>query len=237
MDVTDGTLLDGRVRYRQPAHGYRTGIEPVLLAASVGASAGQSVLEAGTGAGAGLLCLDARVPGVMGHGIEIDPALADLARANVDANARTSITIRTGDMTVLRPPPLFHHAFANPPWHDAASTPSPIPQRARARQAGHGMLEAWLRALGGLVMRRGTVTILVPTAQWGAAAAAARDAGLGGLSMTPLWPRAGRPAKLMLLRGTKDSRSPDRVLPGLVLHDAAGFTAAAQAILRDGAAL
>ena len=65
MLTSDGCLLDGRVRYAQPASGsdgYRTGIEPVLLAASIPAQAGQRVLEAGVGAGAGLICLAARVP-------------------------------------------------------------------------------------------------------------------------------------------------------------------------------
>ena len=33
MELTDGTLLGGRLRYVQPARGWRTGIEPVLLAA------------------------------------------------------------------------------------------------------------------------------------------------------------------------------------------------------------
>jgi tRNA1(Val) A37 N6-methylase TrmN6 len=46
------------------------------------------------------------------------------------------------------------------------------------------------------------------------------------------------PAKLILLAGRRDSRAPDRVATGLVLHAAdGGFTAAAAAILRDGAAL
>ena len=71
MDVTEGHLLGGRVRYAQPRVGYRTGIEPVLLAAAVAARAGERVLEAGCGAGAGLLCLAARVPGITGLGVEL----------------------------------------------------------------------------------------------------------------------------------------------------------------------
>ena len=87
MRTTAGGLLDGRVRYDQPVDGYRTGLEPVLLAAAVPARTGQRVLEAGTGAGAGLLCLAARVPGVMGVGIEADADMAALARCNLAANA------------------------------------------------------------------------------------------------------------------------------------------------------
>ena len=46
------SLLGGRVPYVQPTHGHRSGIEPVLLAASIPARAGHMVLEGGAGAGA-----------------------------------------------------------------------------------------------------------------------------------------------------------------------------------------
>jgi tRNA1Val (adenine37-N6)-methyltransferase len=52
MVTTEGHLLGGRIRYRQPDTGFRSGLEPVLLAASVPARPGEHVLEAGTGAGA-----------------------------------------------------------------------------------------------------------------------------------------------------------------------------------------
>ena len=56
--------------------------------------------------------------------------------------------------------------------------------------------------------------------------------------MFPLWPKAGRPAKLVLLRGIRRGRAPMRLMPGLVLHRPDGaFTEAAQAILRDGQGL
>jgi tRNA1(Val) A37 N6-methylase TrmN6 len=57
-------------------------------------------------------------------------------------------------------------------------------------------------------------------------------------ALFPLWPKPGRPAKLVLLRGVKQSRTPMKVMPGLVLHHPDGsFTDAARAILRDGSAL
>ena len=62
--ATDGHLLGGRVSYAQPREGFRSGIEPVLLAAAIPARPGEHVLEGGSGAGAALLCLAARVPGL-----------------------------------------------------------------------------------------------------------------------------------------------------------------------------
>ena len=84
--------------YRQFRDGYRTGIEPVLLAATVPARAGSRVLEAGCGAGAGLLCLAARAPGLHGTGIERDPATATLARFNLDRNDRADWPVLAGSL-------------------------------------------------------------------------------------------------------------------------------------------
>src|SRR5262249_22684684 len=43
--LTEDTLLGGRVRLLQPARGYRVAVDAVLLAAAVGASAGERVLD------------------------------------------------------------------------------------------------------------------------------------------------------------------------------------------------
>ena len=115
MSLTHGTLLGGRIRYTQPAHGYRTGIEPVLLAASIPARPGQRVLEAGTGAGAGLLCLAARVSGVIGTGLERDPDQATLAATNFVANGFDGLTALHADLLTWAAAEAFDHSFANPP--------------------------------------------------------------------------------------------------------------------------
>ncbi len=58
------------------------------------------------------------------------------------------------------------------------------------------------------------------------------------MTLLPLWPRAGRAAKLVILRALRGGRGPMRLLPGLVLHaPAGGFSAQAEAVLRGGAAL
>jgi len=63
-------------------------------------------------------------------------------------------------------------------------------------------------------------------------------AGCGSPAILPLWPKLGRPARLVVVQAIRGGRGPSRVMPGLVLHEADGrFTAAAEAILRDGQAL
>ena len=238
MLTTEGCLLNGRIRYAQPADGYRTGIEPVLLAASVPAHAGQRVLEAGIGAGAGLLCLAARVPGVVGIGVEIDPAMAELARRNVAANSNSSLSVVTADIGAWRGDGGFDHAFSNPPWHDPATTLSPTSRRRVAKHEGDLPLENWISALRAALRPGGSLTLIMPATQVGRAMTGLHTAGFGRLTLVPLWPNPGRNAKLLLFQGYAGRRDPDRVLPGLMLHDADGrFSTSAQSLLRDGMAL
>ena len=53
-DLTCDAFLGGKLHLWQPrrGRGYRAGVDPVLLAASIEATAGQSVLELGCGVGA-----------------------------------------------------------------------------------------------------------------------------------------------------------------------------------------
>lgn len=237
MEITEGGLLGNRLRYYQPASGYRTGIEPVLLAAAVPARSGEAVLEAGAGAGAGLLCLAARVPGLRGMALECDPDLAALAAQNLAENG--FVHCRAIAAHVAQAPSFgpFAHAFANPPWHDPAGTPSPLPTRNQAKRADAGLPDIWAQALAGALQPRGTLTLILPPASLPAWLAALGPVGFGGATLRPLWPLEGRPAKLVLLAARRGARGAFQVLPGITLHAEGKFTAQAQAILRHGQAL
>ncbi len=238
MEITEGHLLNGRVRYAQPAAGFRSGIEPVLMAASVPALTGEHVLEAGTGAGAALLCLAARVPGIAGLGVERDAALVTLAVRNAAANGWPNLAFRVADIADLGEAGQFDHACANPPYHAGTGTASPDARRDGARRATPALFAAWAAAMGRAVRPRGTLTWIVAAPAVPACLAAMDAAGCRPSALLPLWPRAGTAAKLVLLRATKGGRGPFRVEPGLVLHaPGGGFTPEADAILRKGQAL
>jgi tRNA1Val (adenine37-N6)-methyltransferase len=235
---TDGHLLGGRVRYAQPREGFRSGIEPVLLAAAIAARPGDRVLEGGSGAGAALLCLAARVPGLHGLGVERDPSLVALAIRNAEANGAIGLAFRAADVTALREPDLgggpFDHALANPPYHSPAGTASPVGARVSAKRGEPGLLAAWARALVAPLRHRGTLTFILPAASLPECLVAMAAARCPASAVLPLWPKPGQPAKLVLVHGVKGGRAPLRLLPGLVLHEVDGrYTPAAEAVLRD----
>jgi len=237
IDFTEDRLLNGRVALRQPAKGFRAGLDAVLLAAFVPAKPGETVLEAGPGTGAAFLCLATRVPRVAIRAVEREPAMAALARENA-ARAGLSAQIEQGDVADLALARAFGpvaHGFANPPYWPGGTPPPGAIRRAATHEAGPGLAD-WVGFLAAAIAPRGSLSLILPAARFDAAVAAMRDAGFGAVELLPLWPRAGVAAKRVLLRARKGARSPAKILPGLVLHEADGrFTEAAEAILRDAA--
>jgi tRNA1(Val) A37 N6-methylase TrmN6 len=130
----------------QPRDGYRAATDPVLLAAAVPARPGQSVLDLGCGAGAAVLCLMTRVPGLAAHGLELQPFYAGLARRNAEENA-LPLVVHEGDLGAM-PEALrardFDHVLANPPFHREADSSAGDPGRDTAHREGAcGIGEPW----------------------------------------------------------------------------------------------
>ncbi|MBV8522783.1 MAG: methyltransferase domain-containing protein [Acetobacteraceae bacterium] len=224
------------MHYAQPQGSFRSGIEPVLLAASVPARLEDVVLEAGCGAGAGLLCLASRT-GASGLGADIDPALVDIATSNAAANGFTTLRFVAIDITEYRSEKRFDHGFTNPPYHPAEVPRSPDATRDRSKRSTPELLEQWTAALARLVRDGGTVTLSLPASRVAEALASYAAHRLGSIVVYPLWPRAGQPAKLVLLQGRVGGRAPTVLAAGLVLHVRDGFSREAEAVLRDGCAL
>lgn len=242
MDTTQDAFLGGKVTLSQPKRGFRAGVDSVFLAASIPAKAGEHVLEAGIGPGVAAMCLLARLPDVEVSGAEIQSDIAELARQNAATNGfAQKLTVEQGDVTE-RPAPFidqqFDHAYANPPYFDAgAALTSPHASRTTSHFTNGEDYAAFIDYLVRRVKSGGSVT-LVQRAENLPETMAALTGRVGALTLYPLWPRAGAEAKLFLLQGKKGARSPFKLAPGMVLHEADNsFTPQAQAILRHGAAL
>lgn len=238
-DEAFDTLLNGRVRLRQPQAGYRAAIDPVLLAAVTAAGEGERVLDVGTGTGAAALCLAARVPGATVVGLEKRAEAADFARRNAALNGMDGrVTVLEGDL--LAPPPdllpgTFDRVMMNPPYLRAgAASPPPDPWKAAANVEGEAGLTDWVRFAAVLLKPRGTLTMVHRADRVDEILAALHGARFGSLLLVPLWPKAGEEARRILLAAQKGGRSPARFAAGLVLHGPDGaYSAQAQRILRD----
>ena len=239
-DIVENALLGGRVRLRQPAKGYRAGMDAALLAAAAGAEAGERVVEAGCGAGAVLMQIAARTPGVALTGLERDPAMAALARENAALNAADA-TVVEGDVAAgfralgLEP---FDRAVSNPPFFDdPGALRAPAPGKQAAWMADDG-LAAWTRFLLKAVREGGRI-VVIHRADRLADLLALLGETAGSFSVRPVHPFVDEPAKRVLVQAVKTGKAPLRLLPPLVLHDRSGgkHTTEAEAILRGEAGL
>ncbi len=243
-ELSDDGYLGGALRILQPRHGYRAATDAVLLAASCPAQPGDSVLDLGCGAGVASLCLGHRVPGLALHGLERQPAYADLARRNAARNA-IALDVTEGDLSqmpvALRLP--FKHVISNPPFFARASGTPANDDGREAAQREDTPLAVWIDAATRRLAPGGWLTLIHEAARLSDLLTAI-DHRLGSLSLLPLAPRQGRPATRVILRARKGGRAAFRLLAPFILHDGPAhdgdrdsFTPMAQAILRQGAAL
>lgn len=257
--TTEDRLLNGRVRLRQPASGYRVAIDPVLLAAAVPASRPSPdgparALDLGCGVGAAGLCVLARLPDVTVTGLELQGDLAALARDNAALNGWADrFTVVEGDIAggAYRAGGAgrgalaaeagardgFDEVLCNPPHQPAAMVAAPDPAKAVATREAERTLDDWVDAALARLKPRGWATFLHRADRLDALLAALAGRA-GGAIVFPLWPKPGRAARRVLVRARKGARAPLTLSAGLVLHaEDGGFTEAAQRVLRDGAGL
>ncbi|SHL42231.1 tRNA1(Val) A37 N6-methylase TrmN6 [Roseovarius litoreus] len=240
--LTTDDFLGGRLRISQPRDGYRAGVDPVLLAASVPARPGDSVLDLGCGVGVAGLCLASRVEGLMLAGLELQCGYAALARQNALANGIT-MEVVTGDVSDM--PEQFRrrqftHVLVNPPYFDRNAGSA---ARDTGRETALGEvtpLATWIRAAARRAAPKGTVTFIHRTERLPALLGEISDH-LGSLEVLPLIPRRGRPARLALVRGRKGGRADFKLHDGWVLHEGAAhvsdkenYTDATACVLREG---
>ena len=239
MTTTLDTLLGGRVRIFQPEAGYRVAIDPILLAAAVNAPECARILDAGCGTGAALFCVLTRFETANGVGLERQPDLAVLAQQGAVSNQLDNrARIIAGDLAA---PPEdmagpFDVVMTNPPYFEAGTIP-PCPNKAQENAESDLPLAQWIEACF-KVLRQDGLFAIVHRAERLDDIIANLHGRSGAVTVVPLWPKAGSPAKRVIITARKGRRSPTLVHPGLVLHEENGdFTPAADAILRDGAAL
>ncbi len=244
-DVTTDAFLGGKVLISQPKQGYRAGVDPVLLAATIPAKAGQTVLELGCGAAPGLCCLGARVAGLTLTGVEIQRAYAALGQRNLDQNGLSGHVV-AADLTAL-PDDIkaqrFDHVMANPPYFDRAHGRKAQDQGREMALAGETPLSDWV-AVAARRLKPGGYATFVQRVERLPEMVVGFQAHLGSLEILPLAPREGRPPRLVLIRGRKEGKSPFKLHAPILMHqgarheqDAESYTAQIRAILRDGASL
>lgn len=238
-DITHDRFLDGAVTVIQPARGYRAGMDAVLLAASLSAEDGDTVAEAGCGAGGALLCAAHRLAGCEFSGFERDEASLSLAGQGIAANGMSErVSVRAHDVAE-RPSAmenLFDQSFSNPPFFEPGAVRTPGEGK-QAAYLAETPLKAWILFLHHVTKPGGRITLIHRAAVLGDLLELLGPR-TGEIEVLPIRPAPGAAAGRVLIRARKGlRRGPVTLYDGLELHDAPGGLASARAeeALKGGA--
>lgn len=239
--LTHDAFLGGLLHLWQPRKGYRAGVDPVLLAATIPAVSGQRVLELGCGVGAAVLCLAARVQGLTLTGVEREATYAALA----ERNGQGALDVVQADLGAL---PLtlrqrqFDHVLANPPyWRREASVAASDPMR-EAALGEETPLALWVQTGAKRLAPKGLLHI-IHRAERLPDILAALPHDMGSIEVLPIAARQGRAAERVIVRARKSGRADFRLHAPLILHrgdthiDGDQYTGPIRDALRTGAAL
>lgn len=251
-DVTLDQFLGGKIEVYQPrARRHRSGLDAVFLAACLPERTTGRLFDLGSGVGVAGLCAAARLPGLDVTLVERDALALKLAKDNLAlaANADFASRVTVIEADIITPgrtrvtqglkPGIADHIIMNPPFYaNDRHRPSPHAERAGAHVLEKDGLHPWLRTASDLLTEGGSISVIFPADGLEDLLDAMRGR-FGGTLVYPLFPRPGLSATRVLVRGTRGSRAPIKLRPGLVLHedDGHGFSATAENVLRNGVGL
>ena len=239
----------GRFALMQPqGRGYRSGLDALLLAATLPATATGRLADIGAGAGAVGLAAACRNASIDVTLVENSPVMADLARRGLElpANSELAGRLRLIEADILAGGTAraaaglgdgtFGHVLTNPPYHPHDHRISPDPLRAAAMSAADGdFLARWVRACAALLSHGGRFATIVRTDALPTLLAAC-DGRIGALRLLAIHARADAPAPRLLVLGRKGSRAPLSLLPARILHRADGSLTEFATAVAEGSA-
>lgn len=240
VKCTVDAFLAGKLSILQPTHGFRAGVDSVLLGASVSPNT-SSVLDLGAGVGVAALCVAHYNSSARLTLVEQDTEISRLSVLNIERNnlgERTEALLLNiyddAQQQVAAGLKRDHYStvIANPPYF-AQGTKSVDVYRAAARHMEGDEIDLWVKAACTAGSAKAEI-IFVQTIAAFPQTLLAFTKRLGNITVLPIVSRPDQSASRFLIRGTKGSKAPFAMLSPLVLHEAEGnhFTQNVDAIFK-----
>jgi tRNA1Val (adenine37-N6)-methyltransferase len=231
-EITYDTLLRGRVGLYQPARGFRSSLDPVLLAGFATPPYGR-FLDIGCGTGAVSFLLLARDPATTGVGVEIQPRLAALAEKGRAHNGfGERFTVRAGDVRGLADLGTFDLVATNPPFRPLGNGVLPTDrERSVAHHEVSLTLAGWLDVTAAVLAPAGRLCAIFPADRDPELVAGILQRGLVVTRRRFVHPQAGLAPGRVLVEAARTGVA--RLEPPLVVHENGVFTAEVQRMMGD----
>ncbi|MCI5194101.1 MAG: methyltransferase domain-containing protein [Candidatus Electrothrix sp. AW5] len=226
MSLTNDTLFNGRLVCQQHRNGYRFSLDAVLLAHFCQPASGARILDLGTGCGVIGLVLCYRYPDIQVTGLELQPALAELAQGNIRANSlEDRFSVEQGDFRKIKQKrqvqaESYDLVLSNPPYHKVGC--GRISREDECALARHELTadpDAVMAAAAFAVKNRGTVTCIYPAERLATVTAVMMNKRLILKRIQPVYSSPqDHQARLVMLEAIKNGGEGLCLLPPLYIY-------------------
>lgn len=222
-EETLDALFNGRVELYQSRVGYRFSLDALLLAHFVGIKGQAKIIDLGTGSGVIPLVLAYLHPTAKVTGVELQAAMVERARRNVELNERQGhIRVIGGDVRAvgqIGAAASFDVVVCNPPYRKPGTGRiSPNDEKQIARHETRGNLADFLGAGSFLLRTKGRLAIVYPAGRSVDLLAAMRKARIEPKRLRMVHSFPGVEASLVLVEGVKGGRSGIEISAPLVIY-------------------
>ncbi|MGE5215831.1 MAG: tRNA1(Val) (adenine(37)-N6)-methyltransferase [Chloroflexota bacterium] len=216
-------LFDGRLTLLQSRSGYRFSLDALLLAYFVTVKRGDQIVDLGTGNGVLALILAFLHPLASLTGVELQSAMADRARRNVELNGLDErIKILHADVRRIADrmnAASFDAAVCNPPYRKPSSGRiSANVERQAARHETQGELHDFLRAAAHLLRHKGRMALCYPAVRLSDLITVMRQVRIEPKRLRMVHSFRHAKASLTLVEGIKGGRAGLAVASPLIIY-------------------
>ncbi|MDR2107060.1 MAG: methyltransferase [Holosporaceae bacterium] len=207
----------------QPKVGYRVAVDPIILAAFTTPRAGRKILDVGCGSGVISLILKLQEQSLRITALDIDAEMCCLCRRNAEINA-ADIRVVNGDIGNAKDiaslkNECFDHVVTNPPFFERQS--SRISETKRTSHFETLSLDDWIAGCLGRLKNGGTFSMIHLASRAGDILGALKN-NAGSVQIIPIFPKADRDAGRVIILARKSGKSPTKIRPGIIVHNADG---------------
>jgi tRNA1(Val) A37 N6-methylase TrmN6 len=236
-EITHDTLLRGRVKLLQPRDGYRSSLDPVLLAGFVAPPFG-AFLDIGCGTGALSFLLLAHDQAASGVAVEIQPRLAGLAERGRVANGfQGRLQVVPGDVREVGAveEQAFDLVATNPPFRPMGTgVLPPVSEKALAHHEVTLTLAGWLDVAVRALRPGGRLATIFPHDRADELRAGLAARGMSIVRWRLVLPREGGLPGRVLVEAYKGKVEPVEEAP-LVVHVGDGYSPEVRRMLGEPA--
>lgn len=219
----------GKFFIEQPlGAGHRSGIDAMLLGATVPADAKGKLADLGAGAGAAGLCVASRssIETVL---VEKTDVMSEFARRTLalDKNKKFAqrCSVLEADVELSGQARInqglidnhFNYVIMNPPFNDASDRTTSDTLKATAHAMSDDMFEKWIKTAAAIAKAKGQLSLIARPSSLHEILRAC-EGRFGALEITNVLPHSDANAIRILVTGIKSSRARLSLRPPIVMH-------------------